>query len=535
MHKCLTGLFTLFLILLSACNPADDKEESIVFHYNQHNNITSLDPAFAKSQNNIWAVNHIFSTLLRLNDSLSLIPGIARDWSISDDGCTYTFFLRDDVSFHPSECFQNDLERRVTAQDVVYSFNRLLDTTLNAPGSWIFANRVNRSNAFSAPNDTTFILQLLSPFAPLPSLLTMQYCSIVPEEVVVCQGSDFYRNPIGSGPFVFKKWVENQGLFLVRNEDYYGWIDRETSNLKGIRTSFIGERSITFLELVNGRVDFFSGLESSFINTALSPDGQLRASFRDQINFIKSPYLNFEYLGINPQAPGAHPLLRQRVFRQALNYGIDRELMLRSLRNGIGVPADAGVITRGLPSYNPEIVRGYEFDRFRARQILAQLDPEYFEIPLTIHTSKDYLDLTTYIAKQWEYLGLDVAIEVMESAVLRNAMRTGEVGLFRASWIADYPDGESFLSMFYSQNPAPPNYTRYANSSFDDRYRAALVETDTERKISLYQKMDQILVDDAPVIFLFYDEISLFTSNEVSGISRNALNLLQVDNIKKSL
>ena len=150
-----------------------------------------------------------------------------------------------------------------------------------------------------------------------------------------------------------------------------------------------------------------------------------------------------------------------------------------------------------------------------------------------IHTSKDYLDLTTYIAKQWEDLGLIIKIDVMESAVLRNAMRNGDVGVFRASWIADYPDGENFLSMFYSKNPAPPNYTRYQNASFDQLYDSAMQERVEKEKILMYQEMDRLLVQDAPVVFLFYDEVSLFVNSDVSGLSRNALNLLHVDGIMK--
>ncbi len=522
-----------FVSLTSCINDKRTDRQPNVFHYNQHNNITSLDPAYAKSQNNIWAVNHIFSTLLRLDDTLNIQPGIAKSWQVSDDARTYTFTLRDDVVFHDNECFTTAKEQVVTAHDVVYSYDRLIDTVLNAPGSWIFAGKIADDHPFEAVDDTTFVLRLKTSFAPLLSLLTMQYCSIVPQEAVDYYGADFYTHPVGSGPFKFKRWLSNQGLFLLKNEDYYDKVSFTDNNIEGVRTSFIGERSIAFLELVNNRIDFFTGLESSYINTALNPDGTLRDQYSDQLKFIKAPYLNFEYLGLNPNAPDAHPLLSDKMFRQALNYGVDRRLMLSSLRNNIGVPADAGVVTRGLPSYDPTVVKGYNYDKARARDMLSSFDQSLLDTPLVIHTSKDYLDLTTYIAKQWEDLGLAVKIDVMESAVLRNAMRNGDVGTFRASWIADYPDGESFLSMFYSENPAPPNYTRYQNDTFDRLYQDAMQERIEKDKILKYQEMDRLLVDDAPVIFLFYDEVSLFVNKDVTGLSRNALNLLHVDGIIK--
>lgn len=532
-HRLLIYLITLCITYIS-CNKSSHNDTVRVFHYNQHNNITSLDPAFAKSQNNIWAVNHIFNTLVQLDDQLNIVPGIAKSWTVDSTGLNYTFILRSDVWFHTDDCFGAIQKRKVDANDIVYSYNRLMDRALNAPGSWIFKDKMDVESAFTILNDTVLTISLLKPFSPFLSLLTMQYCSIVPHEAIDYYKNDFFRHPVGSGPFKFKRWAENQGLFLVRNQDYFEWQTGEAeSNIDAVRTSFIGERSIAFLELVNGRIDLFSGLESGYVNTALTADGDLRPEYKG-VQFIKSPFLNFEYLGFNPKAPGAHKLLKEKAFRQALNYAIDRQLMLTSLRNNVGQPAHAGVITHGLPSHDPDKVRGYSYQPDKAAQLIAQYHKEDLAEPLTIFTSKDYLDLTTYIAKQWEYLGLNINIEVMESAALRDAMRNGQIPVFRASWIADYPDGESFLSMFYSQNPAPPNYTLFKNETFDNLYLEALKSTDETHKNELYQTMDRLLIEEAPVAFLFYDEIALFADARLSGLSKNALNLLQVKYIHKA-
>lgn len=527
-------IILILIVFLVSCEHKDNTSAPPVFHYNQHNNITSLDPAFAKSQNNIWAANHLYNTLLVLDDSLLVKPSLAKSWVISEDAKKYTFTVRDDIAFHKDKCF-SDAGRYMTAHDIEYSYQRLLDTILNSPGSWIFADRVDKIQPFEAINDTTFVLRLTEPFSPTLSLLTMQYASIVPPEAIKYYGADFYKNPVGTGPFQLKRWLSNQGLFLERFEDYFDWQGHPQNNLEGVRTSFIGERSFAFLELVNQRIDFFTGLESSFIHTALDEKGKLKNTYEDRIKFSKAPYLNFEYLGMNQQAEDAHPLLKNKSFRQALNYGIDRDVMLATLRKNVGVAADAGVIPRGLPSHNPTFVNGYTYNPTKAKELLSDLDADLLDVPLIIHTSKDYLDLTTFIAKQWQNLGLQIKIEVSESAVLRNGMRTGTVGMFRASWIADYPDGENFLSMFYSENPAPPNYTRFKNETFDELYELSLGTSDESEKIRLYQEMDQMLVEDAPVIFLFYDEISHFSSKRVSGISSNALNLLHVTDIHKEI
>jgi len=223
------------------------------------------------------------------------------------------------------------------------------------------------------------------------------------------------------------------------------------------------------------------------------------------------------------------------LIRQALNFGIDRKKMLQTLRNGIGKPADAGFIPRGLPSYNPDKVKGFNYNPQKARELLKTAGfPNGEGLPeIKLSTNKDYLDLCTFITRQWQDLGVNVKIELEETAILRQKMRKGQVEFFRGSWIADYPDGESFLTVFYGKNGAPPNYTHFRNSKFDQLYRAALAENDNAKRYQLYHKMDEILIEEAPVIFLFYDETALFSRKNIAGLQPNGINLLKVNQIEK--
>ena len=425
-----------------------------------------------------------------------------------------------------------DSTRSITAHDVAYSLSRLLDANVNSPGSWLFTDKVVGADSFVAVSDSIFMMQLSKPFLPMMGILTMQYCSIVPREVIECLGSQWAQNPIGTGPFKFKRWVANQALYLSENKNYHS----ETShNLDGIKTSFIPDRKIAFLELMNGNLDFVSGLESSFAPNLLTRDGHLKSEHDEVLKFAKAPYLNMEYLGINIESTPADSPLRIKAFRQGLNYGIDRQLMLTALRNGVGKPATAGFIPAGLPSNDPARVKGYDYNPQKATALIKQAGYETIEsVPsIALYTNKDYLDLTTFIAKQWEELGLKISIEVIESGLLRQGMRNAEIPFFRASWIADYPDGESFLCMFYSGYPAPPNYTRYKNNEYDQLYETAIQTADANERITLYQQMDKMLIEDAPVIFLFYDETALFSRSNISGVSSNAVNLLKVENLVK--
>ncbi len=528
--------FYLIYILLSffaACQSSQKNDDiRTVFHYNQHKNITSLDPAFARAQNNIWAIDHLYNGLVQLDDSLNVRPAIASSWRVSPDGLTYTFALRKDVFFHKDPCFKSQESRIVTANDIKYSFNRLLDKKVNAPGSWVFKGKVNEENPFTVLAPDTFQIKLIRPFRPFLGMLSMQYCSVVPREAVEYYGRDFRSHPVGTGPFKFKRWIENQSLFLAKNDNYF---EPGLPKVDGIRISFMGDRKTAYLELSRGKIDFFSGLESSYINELITKDGVIHPAKADKIQFIKSPYLNSEYLGINLSFGEDDNSLKMKKIRQALNYGIDRALMLKTLRNNVGVPANSGFTPIGLPSFSAEAAPGYRYNPDQARELLRAAGfPNGEGLPeITLHTTADYEDLCTFAAKQWENLGFKIKIELAESATLRQMMTKGQVAFFRASWIMDYPDAESFFTVFYSKNPAPPNYTRFKNVEFDRLYEAALKENDDAIRYGLYQKMDRLLIEEAPVVFLFYDQTALFAAKPVHGLSRNAINLLKTKNIYK--
>ncbi|MEM8907065.1 MAG: ABC transporter substrate-binding protein [Bacteroidota bacterium] len=530
-------------ILLGATSCGDSasdasKQARPVFHYNQPNNLTSLDPAFARSQNNIWAVDHLYNGLVQLDEALNVQAALAERWTISEDGRIYTFTLRDDVYFHDNPCFPDGKGRRVRAQDVQYSFERILDEEVGSPGAWIFKGKIAEQNAFAAPDERTFVLTLKQAFRPMLGILTMQYCSVVPPEGVTYYGATFRQNPVGTGPFRFKRWLDNQALFLMKNEQYF---EQEQAGalprVDGIRVSFIADRKTAFLELIMGKLDLISGLESSYVNELLTADGDLRNSRADRLQFLKSPYLNTEYIGINLAFGDDRFPLRNKKVRQALNFGIDRPQMLRTLRNSVGKSAVAGFTPIGLPSYSATQTPGYYYDPDKAAQLLAEAGfPNGVGLaPLTLMTNSNYEDLCTFMAKQWEDLGIKVKVELQESGTLRQMMTKGQAPFFRASWIADYPDAESFFTVFYSKNPAPPNYTRFKNETFDQLYEQALGENNDSTRYALYQEMDRILIEEAPVIFLFYDQTALFARRNVEGLSKNAINLLSVKRIQKTL
>jgi peptide/nickel transport system substrate-binding protein len=513
----------MIVCLLVACGQKDGQPEYDVFRYNEENNVMTLDPAFARSNNVMWITNQLFDGLVELDSNLQVVPSIAKTWDISEDGLTYTFDLRDDVYWHDDVCWGDQSPRRVVASDVVYSLDRIISPDVGSPGSWIFRGRVRADSPFEAPNDSTFVLHLDRPFAPMLGILTMQYCNVVPREAVEHYGDRWRQHPVGSGPFRLKRWVPNQAIYLNASTNYYV---EDLPYIDGVKISFVGDKKIAFLDLLAGNIDFFNGLESSFIDDLLTKEGTLQPKYKDRLNYIKSPYLNLEYVGFN-HSDTTGPLADVRV-RQAMNYAIDRETMLATLRNNVGQPASAGAIPRGLPGHG--LVDGYSYDIAEAQQLLQEAG--YEQVDVTLKTNADYLDVCTYIRNQWQKIGINVEIEVVEAAYLREAMRQGDIQLFRASWIADYPDAESYMCLFYSELPAPPNYTRYSNPDFDRLYEQSIQESDPGIRLQLFKRMDSLIVNDAAMILLFYDEKAQFTAQRVAGLSSNAVNMLDLSRVR---
>ncbi|MCB0510670.1 MAG: ABC transporter substrate-binding protein [Bacteroidetes bacterium] len=526
--RSLSKLFLAFLLLLFACK-AEDKELFKVFKYNQASGITSLDPAFAKDQANIWLVSQLFNGLVQLDKDLNVQASIAKSWTYSNSGKTLTFTLRDDVYFQESEVFPNGT-RRLVAQDFVYSLSRIIDPKVASPGAWIFQAKLAENNAFVALNDTLFQINLAQAFAPILGILSMPYCYAVPKEAIDYYAKDFRAHPVGTGAFQLKLWEEGTALVALKNPNYFEK-DSEGHSLPyldGFKVSFVESKKMEFLNFMNGDLDMISGVDKSFINEILDDKANLNASFQENFELYKGPFLNTEYLGFNLSS--SNPWVQKKEFRQALNLCFNKNELIQYLRKGIGAPARNGFIPQGLPPFNETVNLGYAYNPDSAKLLLDRI--QYDGSELVLHTNENYKDIALYLANEAEKVGVKLKIEVVQSSLLREWMLAGQVDFFRASWIADYPDAENYLSLFYSQNGAPPNYTRFNNEHFDLLYEKAIVAESVVERLSYYTQMDSILIEEAPVVFLYYDEIIRLSSKDFEAVSTNASNALDIKYIK---
>jgi len=531
----------LILSIISCQNTTKNKDSKTVFRYNESKGIATLDPAYAKSQTLIWPVHQLFNGLVQMDNAMNIKPCIAKSWEISKNGKVYTFHLRNDVYFHDHKLFQNGEGRKVVAQDFVYSIERIYDPKTASPGAWIF-NSLDKKNSPVAINDSTIKFILKRPFPGFLGLLSMKYCSVVPKEIVEYYGDEFGSHPIGTGPFKFKRWKRGEKLVFRKNQHYFEKDSTGTTlpYLDAVAITFVSDKQSEFLEFIKGEIDFLSGLSPANKDELITRAGKLNPKYKDRIQMITQPYLNTEYLGFltdtSLEDVRKSPVSNKLV-RQAINYGFDREKMMKYLRNNIGTPANEGFIPKGLPAFAPKKIDGYTYQPDKARELLKKAGypggKGLQEITLT--TTDDYKDICEFIQHQLSDIGIEISIEVSTGATFRDMVANSKLLFFRGSWIADYPDAENYLALFYSKNfsPGGPNYTHYKNKQYDRLYKKALATVDDSKRRELYQAMDQAIINDAPIVPLYYDQVVRFVHKDVKNLNSNAMNLLTLKYVKK--
>jgi peptide/nickel transport system substrate-binding protein len=321
-----------------------------------------------------------------------------------------------------------------------------------------------------------------------------------------------------------------------RNNNYF----EKNSNgeqlpyLEAVSITFLPDKQSEFLQFAQDNIDFVSGLDASYKDEILTSDGKLKTTYKSDVNMIRGPYLNTEYLAFFMETTIAP--IQSLKLRKAINLGFDRRKMITYLRNGIGTPATGGFIPKGLPGFEAEI--GFTYNPELASQLIEDFKKEtgILNPEITLTTTSNYLSFCEFIQREIQKIGLSVNVDVIPASSLKDAKANGQLEFFRASWVADYPDAENYLSLYYSKNFAPdgPNYTHYQSDVFDQLYEASYIETRPDKRFELYTKMDSLVMASAPIVPLFYDEVVRFTRKTVNGLGINATNLLELKTVNKT-
>ncbi|HEX5002893.1 MAG TPA: ABC transporter substrate-binding protein, partial [Bacteroidia bacterium] len=288
-----------------------------------------------------------------------------------------------------------------------------------------------------------------------------------------------------------------------------------------------------------GDLDFISGLDASYKDQLLTRTGALKMQYRDKIGMETCPYLNTEYLGILMDTTAAvmraNPLRDIRI-RKAINQSFDRKKMISFLRNGIGTPGIYGMVPPGLPSFDTTVT-GYTYNPEAVQALLADAGyPGGKGLPeILMSTTKEYQDLCEFMQGQLAESGIKIKLEVNQGATHREMVAKQQLAFFRGSWIADYPDAENYLSLFYSPNKAPagPDYTHFSNATFDSLYNRAGKTVNDSIRYEYYKEMDRLVIENAPVVVLYYDQVIRLYGKNIEGLGRNGMNLLTLKRVQK--
>ena len=535
----------LAVLFCTAC-ASDASDDARVFRYNESANLSSLDPAFARTLEPMWVVDQLFDGLVELDENLEVKPLIAERFDLDSSGQVWTFYLRDDVRFHATVGVPG-LEdgRPCKSHDVVYSLNRLRDPSVASSGAWILdaVDSDAIGQGIIALGDSAVQITLKAPFPPFLGLMSTVYANVVPVEAVEFFGVDFRSHPIGTGPFQLAWWMEDVACVLHRNPHH--WERDETGQalpyLEAVHISFASDMGAEFQGLKQGKFDFMSGLHPAYMNELLDDSGNLNASYSANIRLETVPFLKTDYIGFYTETDvevGWKPWQDKSV-RQALSAGIDRVSIARNLRRGAVMPSESFVppVLLGTDAETPSFSEEFPL---RVEWAIAVLDslrsvhPEPWPT-LRISTTSDYTDLCAALQFQWGLLGLDVAIDVVSAAAHRERVATGKASLFRKSWLADYPDAENFLGLFHSRNFAPsgPNYSHFSDATFDAMFEQAMSTTNAQERLEIYRSMNERIGQFMPVIPLFHDQVTHFVRNDVMGWKVSPVNRLDLREVRK--
>ena len=472
----------------------------------------TLDPAKVTDTVSDRVIRCIFDGLVKISPAGDYVPAIAASWESDPEGTVWTFHLREGVKF------QNG--KNVTARDFEYSFRRILDPKTGSPRTWVLdrirgakeflAGKAQGVSGIEVVDDLTLRLTLSEPFAPFLGLLAMSTASAVPQEVVDQYGKEFATRPeatVGTGPFVLKEWAHNNYLLLQSNKEYFAG----APYVDGVRFAIIAEPMARLQEFRSGNLH----------HTDIPPDllADIRGNEKESKMIVSRPILDVYNMGFNCQKA---PFLANPRLRQAFNYAIDREHLIKNVMNGLCEEAK-GFVPPGVAGYEPGLP-GYTYNPEKARQLLS--DAGYPdgkglpEITLYYDSRPPRPDIAQVVIENLARIGVKIKPKQLEWSSFLEAVDAGEPAFFQLTWLADYPDPENFLYVLLdSKQWGPPgNSTRYSNREFDKLVEQAGRITDKKERWKLYTNAENIAYNDAPWLILFWQHCNVLVAPEVHGL-----------------
>ena len=455
----------------------------------------TLDPHLTSDTTSAGIVVEIFGGLVSFDTSLNLVADLAESWEISSDAQTYTFKIRDNAVFHNG--------KPVTAQDFKWSLERAASPDTASPvaetylGDIVGVSEVLDGNSASISgikviDDKTIQIQIDAPKAYFLQKLTYPTAFVVDRENVEAGGRTWTDKPNGTGPFKMVEYKIGERLILERHDDYH----LESAKLKKIQMNLAGGSSMAMYE--NDEIDL-TGVSLFDLERIKDPNDPLHSDL-----VVANPSFSISYIGFNVEQPP----FDDRSFRRALNHAVDKELIAKEVLADLVVPAYS-ILPPGFPGHSDDL-EGLRYDPVLAKKLLSESrygDPDMrprivITIPGTGGTPN--LDLEVIINMWKENLGVEVEIQQVEWATyLRDLDRQKFQAYGGLGWEADYPDPQDFLDILF-HTKSDNNNGAFSNVKVDSLLEEARVEVDVVRRMNLYREAEELIVNDAPWLPLWF-------------------------------
>jgi peptide/nickel transport system substrate-binding protein len=523
------------------------------FRLNEAEYVKNLFPPAITDVYSYRTAAQVYEGLFKFDDeSLTVTNSLAERYELDESGTIYTIHLRDSIFFHDDPAFTSGKGRQLTAQDVAYCFTQLCTQSAQNQNYSLFSGLLKGATKYyqaSAGGNTpafkvegievvsnkTIRLTLTRPNSLFLMNLARPACFIYPKEAVNYYGNEMRIHPVGTGPFKFSAVEENISISLVKNPNY--WRKDSYGNqlpfLEAITIQFINNKNSELLEFKKGNLDMIYRLPTEYIIEILEDNQSGNGEFT-RYELQREPEMVTQFLAFNTEN---RKLFNNKDLRKAINYAVDREKILNFVLNGEGyAPGLHGITPPVFPDYNTAQVRGYQLNVDSARYYLAQAGyPDGKGLPkieLMLNTEGERNTLVAVeIQKQLsDYLNIQVEINTYPLAQLLERAYQGRFDLMRSAWYADYPSPENFLWIFYNgtqdwrdRTEVYPNIVRYNNPTFNRLYDQALQARNLKEAGDIFLRAEQVLMQDAPIIVLWYDESYRLLQSYVKNFPNNPM------------
>jgi oligopeptide transport system substrate-binding protein len=563
--RSIIALSTIILLVFASCNfGGEDLSDKVakggakyggVFKFMSSEKISSLLPMSSASIYTQRVGSQVFETILNLDPATEkIVPGLAKSYSINEDATQFTFQIRRGVYFHDDECFNGGKGRELDANDVKSTLDMACSKSVNNEIFWLLLSKIKGAKNYydqskvniskggvsgiKVIDNFTLRIDLEYSFVGFDKLLAHRSLGIFPREAFQEYGAEIGKHPVGTGPFKLESWTDDK-IVLTRNENY--WKSDKYGNklpfLAGIEVTYSKDKKSELLAFRKKEIDLVLQIPAEEIDNAIGSLSDAQAGKNVKHKIDSRPSLSTAYFGF---AGETKPFNDVNV-RKAFNLALDREYLINNKLQGEGYPCLHGFVP-SMPDYNTAEVIGYTFNKAQAQELLLKAGypngKGFPKIILYVNTKAGSITHKVAIAVQEQLkknLNIFIAIKLCSIKERDEAIKNGKAKFWRGGWIADYPDPENFLSLFYGKNidknSVISNPFKYNNSDFDTYLETAMREKNPSTRSDLFEQCDQQIIDDAVVMPIYHAEFMTMVNNKIKNFHANSTEIIDFSSI----